>query len=380
MAVFDNFPYTNVHELNLDWVLKTNKEAVSTVEQIASEWEHVNSGVTADAERGDDADASVSGTIATGLNFHFVLPKGDPGPMGPQGVQGPQGPSGNDFTILGLYATLAALRAAHPVGHSGDAYAVGTAESNVVYIWDTGTHSWVNIGSIQGPQGVQGPTGPQGETGPQGPVGPIGLTGATGPTGPQGPQGPRGYGIQVLGYYPTLSDLEQAVPHPNDGDCYAVGTEGNVHVYIQSYDLQEWVDLGPYNAAVEISDTIIPINGAVIHAPMILRSGCTVTLSFTANLTNSSTVRMYGGALAQVPEGYRPVMNPGAAAYEQEGIVIGTYRTLHLNEGARPSRNWYKINDKGAFTVDPAGYIAISPNNINDDLYFQITYIAAYAE
>ena len=26
MAIFENFPYTNVHELNLDWIIKTVKE------------------------------------------------------------------------------------------------------------------------------------------------------------------------------------------------------------------------------------------------------------------------------------------------------------------------------------------------------------------
>ena len=42
MAIFDNFPYTDVHELNLDWVIKT-------VRQIKKEWGEMGFSVTADA-------------------------------------------------------------------------------------------------------------------------------------------------------------------------------------------------------------------------------------------------------------------------------------------------------------------------------------------
>jgi len=61
--------------------------------------------------------------------------------------------------VLGLYATLTDLQTAHPTGTAGDAYAVGTATDNVIYIWDTGTSAWVSIGSIKGPQGDAGASG-----------------------------------------------------------------------------------------------------------------------------------------------------------------------------------------------------------------------------
>lgn len=31
MSIFSEFPYTNFHELNLDWLIKAVKEAVNTV-------------------------------------------------------------------------------------------------------------------------------------------------------------------------------------------------------------------------------------------------------------------------------------------------------------------------------------------------------------
>lgn len=119
-------------------------------------------------------------------------------------AQGPQGADGASYTVKGLYATLSALQAAHPTGSAGDAWFVGTAESNTVYQWDTDAAAWVNVGALKGPQGetgAQGPkgekgdpgaTGPQGEQGVQGEQGPAGDTGAKGDTGPQGPQGETG--------------------------------------------------------------------------------------------------------------------------------------------------------------------------------------------
>ena len=129
-------------------------------------------------------------------------------------AQGPAGADGASYTVLGLYATLAALEAAHPTGSKGDAWFVGTAESNTVYQWDVDQGKWVNAGALKGPAGQDGITpnigangpwwigttdtgvqaqGEQGETGPQGPQGPQGET------GPQGPQGPKGDGIEVTG-------------------------------------------------------------------------------------------------------------------------------------------------------------------------------------
>ena len=155
-------------------------------------------------------------------------PKGDTGPQGPAGPKGdvgPQGPAGQDgtsFTVKGLYDTLESLKLAHPTGIAGDAYAVGTAESNTIYIWDTDDYNWTDIGNLQGPpgergpqgiQGVPGEQGPTGETGPAGPKGdkgdpfvyedftaeqlealkgPKGDQGEKGDAGPEGPQGPKG--------------------------------------------------------------------------------------------------------------------------------------------------------------------------------------------
>lgn len=109
-----------------------------------------------------------------------------------------------NFTVLDRFDTYDQLVAAHPTGEAGQAFAVGTTDSNAVYIWGIDTLAWVNIGPVQGAQGPAGPIGPQGPqgergetgetgpTGPQGPQGEKGETGETGATGPQGPQGEKG--------------------------------------------------------------------------------------------------------------------------------------------------------------------------------------------
>jgi hypothetical protein len=114
-------------------------------------------------------------------------PKGDRGSAGPQGVQGPTGPQGTSINLLGSKATPDDLPFS---GNGGDAWIV---ESNGdLYVWDTATSLWDNVGQIVGPQGEQGVTGPQGESGPTGPTGETGPQGDTGPTGPIGETGPTG--------------------------------------------------------------------------------------------------------------------------------------------------------------------------------------------
>ena len=87
---------------------------------------------------------------------------------GPAGPQGDKGDPGDSYTVKGLYATLADLQAAHPTGSAGDAWFVGTADSNVVYQWDVDQAAWVNVGALKGPQGETGATGAAGADGADG--------------------------------------------------------------------------------------------------------------------------------------------------------------------------------------------------------------------
>ena len=203
--------------------------------------------------------------------------------IGPPGPQGPKGDPGDSYTVKGLYATLSALQAAHPMGSEGDAWFVGTSDSNVVYQWDVDQSAWVNVGALKGPKGdtgetgPQGPQGPQGETGPQGlqgekgdkgdafaysdftveqlaslkgekgdigPQGPKGDTGEKGPQGEQGPAGQDGASYTVKGLYATLSALQEAHPTGRAGDAWFVGTADSNVVYQWDVDKSSWVNVG----------------------------------------------------------------------------------------------------------------------------------------
>ena len=150
-------------------------------------------------DKGDKGDIGLTGAPgATGIQ----------GPMGPQGLKGDKGADGTSFALKGIYPTLLALQTAHPVGNVGDAYAVGTEISNVIYNWDVNASNWVNLGSLQGPQGAQGIQGVQGEQGTEGPKGDKGDTGDKGNTGDKGDTG--------KGYYPQGTWVTSK-PYVNSG-------------------------------------------------------------------------------------------------------------------------------------------------------------------
>lgn len=65
-------------------------------------------------------------------------------------------------------------------------------------------------------------------------------------SGPQGPKGDTGTGLDILGTYATLTDLQTAVSTPTQGDMYNIGSEAPYHVYM--WDTTEppsaWKDQG----------------------------------------------------------------------------------------------------------------------------------------
>ena len=114
------------------------------------------------------------------------------------GLQGSQGPAGLGISLKGNVATVGSL----PGGAAnGDAYIVNA--DGHLYVWASGTSSWVDAGNITGPQGVQGAQGRQGAQGVQGATGTgaqgsQGFQGSQGVAGSGGAQGAQGYqGVQV---------------------------------------------------------------------------------------------------------------------------------------------------------------------------------------
>lgn len=166
-------------------------------------------GAVETGEPGTEASVTNTGTENAAV-LRFVIPRGEKGEQGERGLQGERGErgetgakgetgaqgepgkDGTSFKVLGLYASLSALQAAHPTGTSGDAWAVGTSEANSIYLWDAEKAQWENIGSIKGQKGEKGDKGDPGERGEQGAQGEVGATGAQGEQGIQGIPGEKG--------------------------------------------------------------------------------------------------------------------------------------------------------------------------------------------
>ena len=164
---------------------------------------------------------------AEGASYMLLAGRGGPGPQGEQGKPGPQGEPGRDgtsFTVLGRYGTLDELMAAHPAGSEGDAWAVGSAEDNDVYLWDVDAQTWRNIGSLQGPPG------------------PAGADGATGTAGKDGEGVPTGGAAGQVLAKKTASDYDTHWVDPPEGGS-AITSPNNSWVRYFSGDI------GPANGS-----------------------------------------------------------------------------------------------------------------------------------
>ena len=144
------------------------KWTVSATPTIQTGYAEIPVTLTSSAGTGTTNFANNHSIILAVISTGIVGPTGATGATGNTGATGPTGATGTpgtSVTILGEYADLAALQAAHPTGSPGDSYLV---DSGDLYVWSANTSQWVDVGNIEGPTG---PTGTAGATGPTGPAG-----------------------------------------------------------------------------------------------------------------------------------------------------------------------------------------------------------------
>lgn len=157
------------------------------------------------------------------------------------------------FRVLGIYVTLAELQAAHPQGAEGEAYAVGTAAANVIYIWDVNAVAWANIGNI-----------------------PIDFT-ETDPTVPSWAKQPTkpGYTAVEVGALPsTYTESDPTVPSWAKAPTKPGYTAAEVDAVRYSYDAEvyygtsgqegKWAVIATYTSPI-----IAGFNGQIVEALML---------------------------------------------------------------------------------------------------------------
>ena len=151
-----------------------------------------------------------------------------------------------------------------------------SVQNGTWWVWNAATEKYTDTGvKAQGETGPEGKQGQQGEIGSpgvscthkwngttltvtsasgsssadlKGDKGDTGEKGETGNPGPRGEKGETGQGFKVLDYYETIAALRSAVPSPNVGDAYGVGTGSPYDIYIYGAT-SGWVNNGPLQGA-----------------------------------------------------------------------------------------------------------------------------------
>lgn len=152
--------------------------------------------------------------------------KGDQGIQGEQGIQGLQGDPHLPFTIVGTVASVDALPVALEA-LPAEAYLVPVDEINHVYVFNSDTAEWIDIGPYQGPKGDKGEPGDKGDL------------------GDTGPQGSPALPFNVVDKLATVGELP-AVAESNPAEAYSVLVDEIYHLYVFIEASNVWTDLGPY--------------------------------------------------------------------------------------------------------------------------------------
>ena len=226
-----------------------------------------------------------------------TIVEGIPGERGPEGApgkkgeKGDKGDSGNSFVILGLYATLSALEEDHPIGNVGDAWAVGDEDSNTIYLWDTITSAWTDVGGIQGPAGEEGVGIVSiSKTGSAGLVDTYTVTYSDGDTdtftvtnGQNGTNGTNGVGVPAGGY------VGEIIAKSSDETDYATYWK-----YLKTINNNSL--LSSTAADIAVQETLVSgTNIKTIDNTSLLGSGNISTSASYSNITVSGTPTSNGG-------------------------------------------------------------------------------------
>ena len=190
------------------------------------------------------------------------------------------GADGTSFTVLGRYDTLSSLQAAHPTGSEGEAWAVGSAEDNVIYLWDVDAQAWQNIGSLQGPPG---------------PAGQNGADGAPGAAGAPGTDGKSAYQYAVDGGYGGTEEEFRELMGTGPWLPLNGGTmKGDISL------LNNWIKFQSDQPGVRINNSNINFDNSSVARLRFGAKGPSTPVCFTVQKVNGSTTYEIGPAYNRV--------------------------------------------------------------------------------
>ena len=101
-----------------------------------------------------------------------------------------------------------------------------TSSEDYGKVYLKGSANWVYVFTLTSLTAIKGPQGPAGKR------------------GAKGADGADGKNFMVLGYYETLSALNAAVPSPEDGNTYGIGTEPPYAYYMYDPTISTWRYVG----------------------------------------------------------------------------------------------------------------------------------------
>lgn len=268
---------------------------------------------------------------------------------GANGAQGPAGADGTSFVISGRYDTLSELEAAHPTGSEGDAWAVGSAEDNDIYLWDVDTAAWTNIGSLQGPPG---------------PAGASGSPGKDGAPGPAGADGESAYQIAVDNGFEGTEEDWLASLHGADGGPGPAGADGADGADGKSA-YQYAVD-GGYTGTEEEFQALmgtgpwLPLAGTAAEATKLATSR-----TIRTNLASASAANFNGTAnVTPGVTGTLPIANGGTGA-TTAAAALANLGGLAIASNAGAHNSIFRGKNLGT-AVTAAQYAAIKAGTFDD--------------
>ena len=170
----------------------------------------------------------------------------------------------------------------------------------------------------------------------------------------RGADGATGKGLEILGQYATLQELQQAVPNPSAGDAYSIGASVPYSVYIWDAKNSVWVDNGQIQGAqgeagqIEIGTVETGAPGTAASVTNVgTAESATLNFVIPQGYTGAAGSTWYSGAGIN-GKASTPTVFPGS------GVASANPNDFYLNSG---TTNVYRCITGGAPSVATWVYV-----------------------